>query len=190
MSIALKDSAHIDLDNRIYFGLVQDACRRTHAANERRGLYCSRSVYGLRASTMLYPLPNTNTFDVRQMIRSRSTMVRMRSRNRGHCALWPALIPEFEIPGYWQYRRLSIGRSRTDGAFAGCQGDHKPIIAREMLCTSRYLLECKCMSRQNENPAKSAASHLMRRRIVRWLSACFRVPSSRSKGFDIRAWTH
>ena len=36
------------------------------------------------------------------------------------------------------------------------------------------------MSRQNENPAKSAASHLMRRRIVRWLSACFRVPSSRS----------
>jgi hypothetical protein len=48
---------------------------------ERRGLYCSRLVYGLRASTMLYPLPNTNTFDVRQMIRSRSTMVRMRSRN-------------------------------------------------------------------------------------------------------------
>src|SRR5262249_7156131 len=33
----------------------------------------------------------------------------------------------------WRYRRLSIGRSRTDGAFAGCQGNHKPIIAREML---------------------------------------------------------
>ena len=35
----------------------------------------------LLASTMLYPLPNTKTFDVRQMIRSRSTIVRMRSRN-------------------------------------------------------------------------------------------------------------
>src|SRR5262245_56072067 len=38
-------------------------------------------TYGLLASTILYPLPNTNTFDVRQMIRSRSTMVRMRNRN-------------------------------------------------------------------------------------------------------------
>jgi hypothetical protein len=38
-------------------------------------------IYGLLASTMLYPLPNTKTFDVRQMIRSKSTMVRMRSRN-------------------------------------------------------------------------------------------------------------
>ena len=34
---------------------------------------------------------------------------------------------------------------------------------------ARYLLAWKCMSRQNENPAKSAASHLMRGRIVRWL---------------------
>jgi hypothetical protein len=38
-------------------------------------------IYGLLASTMLYPLPNTKTFDVRQMMRSKSTMVRMRSRN-------------------------------------------------------------------------------------------------------------
>ncbi len=38
-------------------------------------------VYGLLASTMLYPLLKTKTFDVRQIMRSRSTMVRMRSRN-------------------------------------------------------------------------------------------------------------
>jgi hypothetical protein len=43
-------------------------------------------------------------------------------------ALWPAFIPECETRA--RYRRLSIGRSRTDGALAGCQGDHKSITVR------------------------------------------------------------
>jgi hypothetical protein len=49
-----------------------------------RSLHCGirpGCVYGLLASTMLYPLPKTKTFDVRQIMRSSSTMVRMRSRN-------------------------------------------------------------------------------------------------------------
>jgi hypothetical protein len=47
----------------------------------RSSRHAAAVIYGLLASTMLYPLPNTKTFDVRQMMRSRSTMVRMRNRN-------------------------------------------------------------------------------------------------------------
>ncbi len=52
-------------------------------------------VYGLLASTMLYPLLKTKTFDVRQIMRSRSTMVRMRSRNFHSSRLpWSACAAE------------------------------------------------------------------------------------------------
>src|SRR5215510_13723348 len=44
---------------------------------------------------------------------------------------WSALaVRECETRKNWRHRRLSIGRSRTDGALAGCQGDHKPITVR------------------------------------------------------------
>jgi hypothetical protein len=53
------------------------------------------------------------------------------------CASWSALsITECETRKNWRYRRLFTRRGRTDGAFIGCQGDHKPITIRDM-CGAR-----------------------------------------------------
>src|SRR5262245_40776894 len=51
------------------------------------GVPVGKLVAGLMASTMLYPLPNTKTLDVRQMIPSSSTMVRILNRyfHRNRC---------------------------------------------------------------------------------------------------------
>jgi len=46
---------------------------------------------------------------------------------RRHLRPAPLSSPNVKHGNTGRYRRLSIGRSRTDGAFARCQGDHKPI---------------------------------------------------------------
>jgi hypothetical protein len=59
-----------------------------------------------------------------------------------YCFAMTALsITECETRKNWRHRRLSTGRGRTDGAFVGCQGDHKPITVRKMRRTRSLVSE-------------------------------------------------